>query len=224
MMHKVQRIDGGFPIKMQDFHSFSDFETFMAARLSGELPGRPAHSRMASAHYKEWPEPLPASRSSAVLILFYPYAGGIGFPVILRPVYNGVHSGQVAFPGGKADPGDKDLYATALREAWEEIRAPYKEINILGSLSEIYIQVSDMRVMPVIGTLPFRPEFLPDPREVQEIREIGLSEILDKEMIRQGRIPVRGGYIAAPFYHYNGLRIWGATAMMISELSEIIEG
>lgn len=177
---------------------------------------------MAAAHYKDWPEPGPGSRSSAVLILFYPYDGGVGFPVILRPVYNGVHSGQVAFPGGKADPNDKDLYETALREAWEEIRAPYEEINILGSLSEIYIPVSDMRVAPVIGTLPFRPEFLPDPREVQEIREVGLSEILNREIIMQGRIPVRGGYITAPFYHYNGLRIWGATAMMISELSEII--
>ena len=209
---------------MQDFCSFSDFETFLAARLSGDLPGRTAHGRMAAAHYKDWPEPLPGSRSSAVLILLYPYEGGIGFPVILRPVYNGVHSGQVAFPGGKADPDDKDLYETALREAWEEIRAPYKEINIVGSLSEIYIPVSDMKVVPVVGTLPFRPGFFPDPREVQEIREIGLSEILRKEVIGLGRVPVRGGYITAPFYQYSGLQIWGATAMMISELSAIIDG
>lgn len=208
---------------MQAPVSFADFETFLAERLGRDLPGRPAQGKMAAARYKEWPEPQPGSRSSAVLILFYPYEGGIGFPVILRPVYNGVHSGQVAFPGGKADPDDKDLYQTALREAWEEIRAPYKEIKILGSLSEIYIPVSDMRVAPVIGTLPFRPEFLPDPREVQEIREIELSEILRKQVVQQGRVPVRGGYITAPFYQYGGLRIWGATAMMISELSEIIE-
>jgi len=196
----------------------------MAGRLRGDLPGRTAHGKMAAAHYKGWPEPGETSRSSAVLILFYPQEEEISFPVILRPTYDGVHSGQVAFPGGKADPEDKDLYATALREAWEEIRAPYNEINILGHLSEIYITVSDMRVVPVVGTLPFRPDFLPDPREVAEIREIRLSEILDKQIIKQGRMPVRGGYITAPFYHYDGLRIWGATAMMISELTEIIEG
>ena len=209
---------------MQDFHSIADFETFMVARLGSGLPGRVAQGRMAAAHYQNWPEPGPTSRSSAVLMLFYPYAEGIGFPVIRRPVYSGAHSGQIAFPGGKADPTDRDFYETALREAWEEVRAPRNEINILGSLSEVYIPVSDMRVTPVIGTLSYRPELSPDLREVQEIREIGLSGILDKEVVVQGKIPVSGGFITAPFYHFEGLQIWGATAMMISELAEIIEG
>lgn len=209
---------------MSLFDSFSNFEVFLAHKLAGDLPGRDAHGRMASTHYKGWPLPKKTSRSSAVLILFYPENGEITFPVIQRPTYDGVHSGQIAFPGGKADPTDVDLNETALREAWEEIRAPREKINLLGRLSEIYIMVSDMKVVPVVGTLPAKPMFTPDSREVQDIFEIKLSEIRDSGIITQGRIPIRGGYVTAPFYNFQGHKIWGATAMMISELLEIIEG
>lgn len=122
------------------------------------------------------------------------------------------------------DETDRDLRQTALREAWEEIGVPKEEVKILGQLSEIYIPVSDMRVVPVVGTVPARPRFVPDAREVQEIREIGLSGIRDRQIIREGKIPVRGGFVKSPYYDYDGLQIWGATAMMISELLEIIEG
>jgi 8-oxo-dGTP pyrophosphatase MutT (NUDIX family) len=209
---------------MKSFASFSDFEEGLLRRLEGDLPGKEAHSRMAGAHYIGWPEPVASSRSSAVLILFYPTDDGIRFPLIQRPTYEGVHSGQIAFPGGKVDPTDQDLNDTALREAWEEIGVPPGDVKILGQLSEIYIKVSDMKVVPVIGTLAAPPSFIPDPREVERVFEIKLADISELSSIETGRIPIRGGYLTVPFYNYQGQKIWGATAMMISELLEIIEG
>lgn len=204
--------------------SFADFEGLLTDRLRGELPGRMAQGRMASSRSVAWPVPRSTSRNGAVLILFYPdEQGGINFPVILRPTYDGAHSGQISFPGGKVDPDDRDVIHTALREAWEEIRAPWDEIRILGQLSEVYVFVSDFRVVPVVGTLPYKPGFVPDPREVARIHEINLGQISNRQIIEEGKIPIRGGYVTAPFYNYNGLQIWGATAMMISELLAIIE-
>lgn len=210
---------------MQSTLSFADFEALITDRLKGDLPGRAAQGKMASTYYKGWPVPRSTTRHGAVLLLFYPdEQGAINFPVILRPKYDGVHSGQISFPGGKVDPSDRDVIHTALREAWEEIKAPFEEINIVGQLSEVYVLDSDIQVVPVVGTLPYKPEFVPDAREVENILEIKLEQISNRQIIEQGKIPIRGGYITAPFYNYNGLQIWGATAMMISEMIAIIEG
>ncbi len=108
----------------------------------------------------------------------------IYFPLILRPAYDGVHSGQVAFPGGRYEKTDENLIRTALREAQEEIGLRLNDVKVLGILTELFIPASNFYVLPVVATIPYRPDFYPDPREVEDIFEIKLKDISDASIYR----------------------------------------
>ncbi|NIJ53225.1 NUDIX hydrolase [Dyadobacter arcticus] len=203
--------------------SFSTFSEHIAKKLKFPLPGESAHRVMqAATRLRLTFKPNARTRKSAVLILFYPHNEDIYFPLILRPAYDGVHSGQVAFPGGRYELSDKDLIRTALREAQEEIGLRLNDVRILGVLTELFIPASNFYVLPVIASMPYRPDFYPDPREVEDIFEIKLEEISDVDIIGSSDIQVRGEQVHAPHYMVQGYKIWGATAMMISELLTVL--
>lgn len=203
--------------------SFSLFTNQLVDNLKYPLPGEAAHVAMqASSKLRLSAKPNNRTRKSAVLILFYPHQGEIYFPLILRPAYDGVHSGQVAFPGGRYELTDESLVRTALREAQEEIGLRLTDVRILGTLTELFIPPSNFYVLPVIATIPYRPDFYPDAREVEDIFEIKLDEISDTGIIGASYIQIRGEQIHAPHYDIHGYKIWGATAMMISELLTVI--
>ena len=203
--------------------SFSSFTEQLARKLKYPLPGETAHIVMqASSKMRLTFKPNPRTRKSAVLVLFYPYQNEIFFPLILRPAYDGVHSGQVAFPGGRYELSDEDLVRTALREAQEEIGLRLTDVKILGILTELFIPASNFHVLPVIAAMPYRPDFYPDPREVEDIFEIKLEEISNKDIVGSSDIQVRGEQVHAPHYMVQGYKIWGATAMMISELLYVL--
>ncbi|MEO6287201.1 MAG: CoA pyrophosphatase [Dyadobacter sp.] len=208
---------------MAALESFSLFTSQLTQKLKYPLPGESAHRIMqASSKLRLTFKPNARTRKSAVLILFYPYQDEIYFPLILRPAYDGVHSGQVAFPGGRYEPSDEDLVRTALREAQEEIGLRLTDVKILGILTELFIPPSNFYVLPVVATMPYRPDFYPDPREVEDIFEIKLEEISDVNIIGSSDIQVRGEQVHAPHYMVQGYKIWGATAMMISELLSVL--
>ncbi|MFT4033803.1 MAG: CoA pyrophosphatase, partial [Siphonobacter sp.] len=120
--------------------TFTEFSEHLSQRLQEPLPGELAHQKMAAGsrlRYKV--QPNERTRQSAVLILFYPYLGDIYTPLILRPKYEGVHGGQMAFPGGRMERTDKGLIHTALREAQEEIGIKASDVKVLGSLTKLYI-------------------------------------------------------------------------------------
>lgn len=199
------------------------FTKKLVNNLEFPLPGEAAHLIMqATSKLRLSTKPNSRTRKSAVLILFYEHKGDIYFPLILRPAYDGVHSGQVAFPGGRYEPEDESLLRTALREAQEEIGLRLTDVQILGSLTEIFIPPSNFHVLPVIATIPYRPDFYPDAREVEDIFEIKLNDISDVNIVGSSSIHIRGEQIYAPHYEINGYKIWGATAMMISELLTVI--
>lgn len=204
---------------------FNSFIEKLAARLQEPLPGRVAHEKMASESRLKFkmPSPNERTRESAVLILFYPADNQIFLPLILRPEYDGVHGGQMAFPGGRAEKEDENLIRTAMREAQEEIGVRLTDVKILGQLTKLFIPPSNFYVQPVIGYLNHKPEFYPDPREVDKVVEIPLSEITNPEIISRKILNVRGVEVDAPFYNIQEHTVWGATAMMISELLTIIE-
>ena len=203
--------------------SFQSFINQLTQNLKNPLPGESAHRVMqATSSLRLSFKPNVKTRKSAVLILFYPYQNEIHFPLILRPAYDGVHSGQVAFPGGRYELSDENLIRTALREAQEEIGLRLTDVKILGTLTELFIPPSNFHVLPVVASMPYRPDFYPDPREVEDIFEIKFSEISDTNIIGFSDIQVRGENVHAPHYEIQGYKIWGATAMMISELLTVI--
>ena len=162
---------------------------------------------------------------SSVLILLYPgqKSGSLLFALIQRPEYDGVHSGQISLPGGRFEEEDGDLTRTALRESNEEIGIQPEGVEIIGSLSELYIPPSNFMVYPFIGYTNVRPEFVPDKKEVENIIETDLADLLNDKNIKTKEIKIRNGIkITAPCYEIDGNIIWGATAMILSEFREVI--
>ncbi len=163
---------------------------------------------------------------SSVLALFYPYDNKISIVLIRRAQYNGVHSGQIALPGGRFEVEDPSYMHTAIRETFEEIGVEVPVSNILGQLSPLYIAPSNYLVFPFIGFLEERPLFLIDKNEVAGIIEVPFDFFLDKKSIGiKDFYGKNGSSIKAPCYVVNqDTLIWGATAMMMSELVDAYQG
>jgi 8-oxo-dGTP pyrophosphatase MutT (NUDIX family) len=200
--------------------SFHNFIAALEHDLQQPLPGRAAQYHMApmprpGAEMDD--SPAPNARQSSVLLLLYPYEETVYIPLILRPTYPGVHSGQVGLPGGGYEPGDGDLIKTALREAQEEVGIDPARVNVLGKLSTLYIRPSNNLVLPVVGWAAERPDFLPDPREVALLIEASLLEFLDPANRRTEVWELRGRTANVPLFGVRNQTIWGATAMILGE-------
>lgn len=204
---------------------FEDFVHKLEQRLKLPLPGRDAQEKMA-------PYPVDENRfkeninrpakPGGVMILLYPHENDIYLPLMKRPTYNGAHSGQVSFPGGKYEPEDQNLITTALRETEEEIGVSTDQVGLLGQLSELFIIASNFKVHPSVGYVTSRPSFIADPVEVEEVLEVSLSQLYD--LSQRGVEPMRFGThtIHSPYFNVEGHVVWGATAMMLSELLQVI--
>lgn len=199
----------------------------LANRLSGPLPGREAQFKMAS-QFRLSPDffghKMDSARQSAVLIALYPSQDAWNTILIKRPDYDGAHSGQVSFPGGKAEPTDPDLAFTALREANEEVGIEPHGVELIGRLTELYIPASNFMVHPFIGVLGNRPQLRADLHEVRQVLEVGLPHFFKDGIQSETDIAFKNGFkLKAPYYDVQGHVVWGATAMIISELKQVIE-
>ena len=206
--------------------AFTIFIEKLHEKLSRKLPGQSAQLKMAPItrllelernHTSELP------RKSAVLVLFYPDTNKIKLILIKRAKDQTVHSGQISFPGGKYEESDKDLQATALREAHEEVGLEPEKVTLIGSLSKLYIPPSNFDVYPFVGFVTQKP-LLNGNHEVEHILEIDFDELRKPETCVEKPIFHRSGKeVRVPSYSIKGEIIWGATAMMISELLEIVK-
>ncbi|HRH69630.1 MAG TPA: CoA pyrophosphatase [Flavobacteriales bacterium] len=195
--------------------------------LQGSLPGHDAFLELSG--YKRPDverarQQDPPPRESAVLALLYPKSGELHCLLMLRPQYDGVHSGQVAFPGGKREPGDASLQHTALREFMEETGADTSDVEVLGTLSTVYIPPSRMLVTPFVGYMERSGPWAPDPTEVARLIETPLSALLRDDILkrRDQYIAIMGRTVEIPYFDVDGETVWGATALMIAELREIL--
>lgn len=195
-------------------------------KLKEELPGVEAQLKMAPKYEdvkRRYSQSSKSVKSGSVLLLLYKHNDKVMIPLMQRPNYDGVHSGQISFPGGKKEEGDDDLIATALRESREEIGIHEKEVRILGCLTELFIPASNFTVLPVVGYTEQRPYFLADPYEVVKIIETNILDLLDESSIKFKKIKIYDDLeISAPYYDVQGHVVWGATAMMLSEFLHIV--
>jgi len=194
--------------------------------LSGVLPGVEAQYRMAhGSRRNKLGVPLNA-RKAGVLALFYPRADEWHL-VFIERVRNAKdrHSGQISFPGGGYDETDGNLARTALRETEEEIGVSAQQIELIGSLSELYIPVSNYLVHPYVGFMEKAPSFTPEVAEVASIVQTPFRTFLNDDNVIEGTLKVNPNFTLkdVPFYQVEDKVIWGATAMMMSELVSVVK-
>jgi 8-oxo-dGTP pyrophosphatase MutT (NUDIX family) len=192
--------------------------------LKKELPGLSAQLRMAptlrsAPGFPQSPNNL--TRSSAVLISIFPEDNFASTILIKRTVYKGAHSGQVSFPGGKMDDTDESLIHTAIRESEEEIGLEPKITDIIGSLTPLFIPVSNLIVLPVIAVTPKPNKLMLNLQEVEYSIQVSLHHLKNPENKSVKTICINNTPISAPFYSVGEEMVWGATAMIISELVEM---
>lgn len=206
---------------MQKPVSIPDFILKLSKSLQKPLPGHHAHSEM-----------LPTSRTlllpsdeavqSAVLLIVFFEENGWQCIIIQRPVYDGIHSGQAALPGGKHEVTDIDMQATALRETREELGIDSETLRVIGQLTSLYIPPSNFLVHVYVAWHVGKPEMHANPSEVDCIHFLPLNELKKPEIVKSEDFNTAYGIISAPCFDYGNLRIWGATAMIINEFKWII--
>lgn len=165
------------------------------------------------------------ARPSAVLALFFHHDEELHLLFMHRTEDGRAHGGQISFPGGRQEPFDADLKATALREANEEVGVMSGDVDILGALTPLYIPVSNFQVYPFVGYAAQRPRYNLSRAEVQQVLELRVQDVFDPgrkvvTTVRPSSVP--NLVMQVPAYQpAEGTIIWGATAMMLSELEEV---
>jgi 8-oxo-dGTP pyrophosphatase MutT (NUDIX family) len=195
-------------------------------QLSEGLPGEDAHLEMSPLYRMKSSVGLemnPDYKDSAVAVILY-YEDDSVFGIITqRNEYNGQHSGQISFPGGKKELHDEDLKATALRESFEEIGVT--TLEYMGELTPVYIPVSNFKMSPFLFFSSSKPETIPDPREVAEIIHFDIKQLLLDENVGLTEIKLPDGTLRneIPCFVIENKVIWGATAIVLNELKVILK-
>lgn len=194
--------------------------------LSGQLPGENAHGKMMS-----YNRPIAAEaktfevkpKESAVMMMLYYESNELHTVFMLRPQNQGVHSGQISFPGGKREL-EESLIETAFRETYEEVGVRNNQIELLGELSEVYIPPSNFLVQPFVGFLNEKPTFIPNPDEVEKVITFPIRKLFSPETMGHKEVVIAkyNKRLTVPYFDVDGHALWGATAMIVAEFKQII--
>ncbi|MEM1136534.1 MAG: CoA pyrophosphatase, partial [Bacteroidota bacterium] len=202
-----------------------EFASFLRTELNKKLPGDQAHAQMTdNIKLRQVQQANSTPRKAGVLILIYPHQQEFYIPFILRPIYDGAHSGQIAFPGGRTEKEDLDIKHTALRETHEEIGVIVNRNAIVGTLSDLYIPPSNSLVTPTVAVISQKPDFIPDAREVDQVLEFPLYAFQNPYNQQAVQVELPNGLkLKTPGFLIENSIIWGATAMMMNELLYIVK-
>lgn len=163
-------------------------------------------------------------KEGAVMAVIYPKENIPHLLLIERPQYDGVHSGQIAFPGGKIEKSDASFLHAALRETHEEVGIESNHIQVVGNLTEVFVFASNFMVYPFVGIMQEIPRLALETKEVAGVLEIPLSRFFEDGIIKEKKIQNALGFnLMAPYYDLDSKVLWGATAMMVSELCAVIK-
>lgn len=201
------------------------FAEILKSEIKKSLPGTDIQWQMASSDrmIKDFPRvPGPDAREAAVLILLYADKNSVYTVLMQRHNYDGIHGGQISFPGGKKESSDEDLIQTALREAKEETGIGPAVTDVIGTLTPLFIPVSNMNVTPVVAWIKEKPVFKHQPEEVAFLFDADIKRLLDPSVIKTKPFEIRGENYTIKYFDYDGNVIWGATAMILNELLAII--
>ncbi len=186
--------------------------------MHGPLPGIEAWITMAPQPRPFRPPPGAAEpRQAGVLLILYPIHGALYLVLTVRTSGLEHHSGQISLPGGGWEERDSSLQETALREAQEEIGIAAEGLEVLGSLTPLYVPTSNNLVHPFVAYISQRPIFRLDPKEVAELLDVSLSLLLDPATRREEDWIWSGIPLHIPFYAVGEHKVWGATAIMLAE-------
>lgn len=197
----------------------------LPARLEQPLPGHEAHATMAP-RYPARQHALSVEdkecRKAGVLVLFLPRSGG-GSAIVLTERREDLpdHAGQISFPGGQRE-SPETLAETALREAEEEIALDPQTVELLGTLTPLYIPPSNFCVHPHVGLVEYDPALTPKDREVERVLRVPLDRLLDPETHVVEPWTLHGTEVEVPYYAVQGHTVWGATAMMLAEVLAVV--
>jgi 8-oxo-dGTP pyrophosphatase MutT (NUDIX family) len=208
--------------------NFNDFSKQVVKIKNLPLPGEEAHFKMVPLFreklIKEKKQLSIAPKRAGVMALFYPdNLAQTNLLLILRKTYKGVHSNQIGFPGGKTELSDKDLLQTALRETNEEVGVAEEAIDVLKKLTDVYIPPSNFLVTPFMGMYKKPKPFIIQESEVEALVEVNLTDFLnDANLIEQELSTSYAKNVRVPAFNLNNQVVWGATAMMLSEIRVLL--
>ncbi|SDX48758.1 NUDIX hydrolase [Aequorivita viscosa] len=208
---------------------FRDFEKRIVKIEKMELPGEAVQFKMAPvARLRELRQEamhIDKARKAGVMALFYPNKNyQTNLILILRKTYKGVHSAQVGFPGGKIEKIDRSIKDAALRETEEEVGVQRDDIAVIKKLTQIYIPPSNFFVQPFLGVVSKTPTFVLEEREVEALIEVNLTHFMDESCITTRILSTSYATdLEVPAFNLNGHIVWGATAMMLNEVRDLLQ-
>ncbi len=192
-------------------------------RLKRDLPGLESQLKMAPERKIKMTPESEKYQNSAVIVLLVSSHNLLHLVLIKRSEYDGHHSGQISFPGGKQEDEDSSLKDTALREAEEELGVHQNDIQVIGQLTPLYIAISRFMVYPFVAFINSPVKFIPQVGEVEYIVMVSLNDLFLENTIKKATICRSNYSFITPYFDVQGEIVWGATAMILSEFRDILK-